>query len=236
MDYKNYKYEFDVDNCCWKSVCGLKDTPKCCSACVRYMKMQYLLGNSLLPKSWWMPKRFETDETNPDYEAHKRCIEIKNNIQQFVKEGKQLLIYSAMTGVGKTHMAIRLLLTYLAEIWESTSFRPRAMFIQVDKLFTEQKMGYGGKSDYFEFIMANYESVDLIVWDDIATENMTDAQYSLLFTMINDRVFGSKANIFTTNKTPEELYNILGDRLYSRMVAGAEHIHFVGSGDKRFVG
>lgn len=234
MDYKDYKYEFDINLCCWKNVCGIKGSPKCGVTCPRYTKMHYLLGNSLLPKAWWMPKEFYTSEDNIDYEAHIRCFDIKKDILNFVNNGKQLIIYGKNSGSGKTHISTRLLLAYLGKVWELTSFRPRAMFIQLEKLFNEQKKSYSQNSTYKDFIMSNYEDVDLIVWDDIGlNEELNQQQYDLLFTIINERELLGKSNIFTTNKSKEELFKYLGERLYSRIVRSAEWIEFKGTDNRR---
>lgn len=234
MDYKNYKYEFDIEMCCWKHVCGIRDSERCGVTCPRYTKMHYLLGNSLLPKQWWLPKDFFTSEDHIDYEKHKRCFEIRNDILNFVKQGKQLVIYGKNSGSGKTHISTRLLLAYFSKVWELTSFRPRGMFIQLEKLFNEMKKSFDQPSDYKDFIMNNYEDVDLIIWDDIGLNNELDQkQYDLIFTIINERELRGKANIFTTNKNKEQLYKYLGERLYSRIVRPAEFIEFNAEDNRR---
>ena len=227
-DYRDYKYEFNIESCCWKSVCGIRGTPKCCELCPRYTKMHYLLGNSLLPKAWWMPKEFCTSEDDIDYEAHKRCFEIKNDIVNFVKEGKQLIIYGKNSGSGKTHISTRLMLAYFSKIWELTSFRPRALFIQTQKLFAELKK-YGQESYYKNFILENAD-VDLIIWDDLGVDGSLDEkQHDFIYSIINEREMNKKANIFTTNKSSQELYDYLGERLYSRIVRTSEIIEFKNS-------
>lgn len=224
MENSDYRYEFNVEMCCWKDVCGLKGTYKCGVTCPRYTKMHYLLGNSLLPKQWWLPKQFDTFEDHPDYKEHLKCFEIKNNILNFVTSGKQLIIYGRKSGSGKTHISTRLLLAYFGKIWEMTAFRPRALFIDVQKLFNEI---HKFDSNYKEFIIANISSVDLVVWDDLGVANSLDVkQNDLLFTLINEREMNGKSNIFTTNKNKDELLNYLGERLYSRIVRPAEFIEF----------
>ena len=224
MDNFDYKYEFDKNKCSWKDVCGLIDGPYCDITCPRYTKMHYLLGNSLLPEQWWYPKQFDTYEEHPDYLAHLRCFEIKSNILEFVKSGKQLIIYGRKSGSGKTHISTRMLISYFSKIWEMTPFRPRALFVDVQKLFSEINKF---DSVYKDYIIKNAKDVDLIVWDDLGVNNtLTEKQSDLLFTIINEREMGEKANIFTTNKSKEELLSYLGERLYSRIVRTAEFIEF----------
>ncbi len=224
MDNIDYIYEFNVEKCCWKDVCGLNGSMRCGVTCPRYTKMHYLLGNSLLPEQWWIPKQFDTYEGHPDYEAHLKCFKIKSEILDFVNKGKQLIIYGRKSGSGKTHISTRLLLAYFSKIWEMTAFRPRVLFIDVQKLFNEINKF---NSTYKEFIVANMSSVDLVVWDDLGVSNSLDVrQNDLLFSMINEREMNGKANIFTTNKNKEELLGYLGERLYSRIVRPAEFIEF----------
>lgn len=230
MENTNYRFEFDLNICCWKNVCGLIHSSHCCETCPRYTKMHYLLGNSLLPKQWWTPKPFDTYPEHIDYPAHMRCFEIKNNIVNFVKDGKQLIIYGRKSGSGKTHISTRLLLSYLSKIWEMTSFRPRALFVDVQRLFNEINKF---DSEYKEFIIKNVAEVDLIVWDDIGVGSSLDTrQNEFLFMLINEREMNNKSNIFTTNKNQDELFNYLGERLYSRIVRPAEFIEFKSSDNR----
>jgi len=224
MEKPDYTYEFDIEYCCWKAVCGLRNTDRCGVTCPRYTKMHYLLGNSLLPKCWWVPKPFYVNEDSVDFDSHMSCVEIKKDILNFVKEGRQLLIYSRSSGTGKTHMSTRMLLAYFSKIWEDTPFKPRGLFIDSQKLLNDTKRF---DSEYKDYIMANIATVDLVVWDDMGVEeSLTVPQFDMLFSIINERELNGKANIFTTNKNPEELYKFFGEKLYSRIVRSATIIEF----------
>ena len=53
-----------------------------------------------------------------------------------------------------------------------------------------------------------------------------------MFSIINERELNGKANIFTTNKNPDELYKFFGEKLYSRIVRSATVIEFKSSDNR----
>ena len=130
-------------------------------------------------------------------------------------------------------MAIKLMLAYLGANCKYLWWHPKALFVSMDELFTEQRNKFNGGSEYYDYLMQTYADVDLIVWDDIGVTQMTATQYELLFTLINKRILAEKSNIFTTNKTKEELPMYLGTRLYSRIIGSSETIEFKTTEDIR---
>ena len=229
--YPGYKYKFDINLCPFAKKCDKQK--ECVDGCGTYKNYYILCWNSMLPKSWWLPRPFITDETFTDYEAHKRCLKIKCNMVDFVDNGMNLVICGKTPGTGKTHMAIKLMLAYLGANCKYLWWYPKALFISIDELFTEQRNKFNGGSEYYDYLMQTYADVDLIVWDDIGVTQMTATQYELLFTLINKRILAEKSNIFTTNKTKEELPMYLGTRLYSRIIGSSETIEFKTTEDIR---
>ena len=70
------------------------------------------------------------------------------------------------------------------------------------------------------------------MFDEISYKPATSFELETLLNIINTRIDMGKANIFTSNDSPEEFRNKLGDRLYSRVINTSTLIQFVGS-DKR---
>lgn len=229
----SYKFTFNADNCCWKNVCGIKETPSCSEHCVRYMKMHYLLYHSLLPEYKWFPKPLYISENDPDYNAFITLTEIKNDISNFVKEGKSLYICSSTNGNGKSHWAQRILISYLSKIWNTTDFRPRALFIDTETLLQEMKNNsFTEPSEYFRFVDKHIKDVDLVVWDDFGSSVPTERELKVLFSYINTRELAHKSNIYTSNVFGENLKESIGKRLYSRVYKNSIVINFKGT-DKR---
>lgn len=235
MNYKKYEYVFDPEKYCpWVDGCKKRERGECIrGGCFKYSNYYYMFGNSLLPEKYRVPKPFLTNEEHVDHNAHLRLAEIKEDMIGFVQNGGNLIIMSKHCGCGKTHFAVRMLLKYFYERLKYANFEPKGLFIDVSRLFAELKMSYVGKSDYLEFVMENIDA-DLIIWDDICSEEMTPQQYTFLFALINRRDLAGLANIYTANGDEQDLYQKLGEKLFSRIYVQSEKIVFNG-GDYRNV-
>lgn len=222
----SYKYEFDKDYCPYRKVCKLYDTQDCNGSCIRYMKMHYLLENSLLTKKQQSPAKLLPDDV--DIKAYEDLDAIKRNIVEFVNSGKNLVICSASTGNGKTTWAVKLIMKYFSEIWSTDSFNTRGLFINVAKYLSELKSNISQKSDYISHIRENVLDADIVIWDDLGSKDMTQFEFDEIFNIIENRVELGKTNICTSNNTKEKLKEMFGDRLYSRLVIGGKLIVFYG--------
>ena len=212
------------EDCWYKDVCELE----CSNSCIRYLEMSYLISNSGIPLALQTPPKLEASKV--DYEAYLRLQEIKDNIEDFVKEGKNLLIVSSTTGNGKTTWAIKLLLKYFDRIWAGNGFRKRGLFVHVPTLLAKIK-------NFEDTSLAEYKDLlvncDLVVWDDIASTGLSQYDYSQLLVFIDQRVLSKKANIFTSNATSEDDFvKAFGVKLTSRVVNTSEKIVFKGK-DRR---
>ena len=61
---------------------------------------------------------------------------------------------------------------------------------------------------------------------------MTDYEHQILFQYIDDRLNAGKSNIYTSNKNREQLEELIGDRLASRVYNCSTVIKFIEE-DKR---
>ena len=91
------------------------------------------------------------------------------------------------------------------------------------------------KGDSETFDAMQYEelfNVDLLIIDDLGTENMTEARRSELFNILNTRLLNeSKKHIKTlisTNKDLKELVNYYDQRIVSRILGNFEICRFFG--------
>ena len=77
--------------------------------------------------------------------------------------------------------------------------------------------------------MQNLESVDLVVFDDIAVSGVSQYDYTQLFNIINKRMMAEKSTIFTSNIVDyEQLEELFGPRLASRVYTNSEIIELKG--------
>jgi DNA replication protein DnaC len=84
----------------------------------------------------------------------------------------------------------------------------------------------------FDCIKSELPNVDLVIWDDIASTDLSSYDHSQLLTYIDQRVLSEKSNIFTGNLDNPEITKALGIRLASRVWNSSTRIELKGR-DKR---
>lgn len=219
---KDKDYEQN-SNCWYKDVCNLN-----CNNCIRYIEMSYLVDNSGIPEAKRYPKELEAD--NKDYNSFVRLAEIKDSITDFVYNRNNLLIVSEYTGNGKTSWAIKLLLKYFNDIWAGNGFRVRGMFVHVPTLLLKLKNFNEPLSEEYK---QNLMECDLVIWDDIASIDISKYDYSQMLSYIDYRLIDGKSNIFTSNRCIlKDFEESLGSKLASRIWNTSEVIRFYGK-DRR---
>lgn len=214
------------EDCWYREVC----TQDCSFSCIRYLEMSYLMENSGIPKSKQKPiDLYPSDE---DYDAFVRLAEIKQHIDEFVKDGRNLYITSAKTGNGKTSWAIKLLMKYFDKVWAGNGFNVRGYFIHIPSLLLNLK-DFNNQNTDINKIKKNLLTADLVVWDDIASTVVSNYDYSQLLMFIDTRCLNDKANIYTGNlNTKSALNKMLNDKLASRIWELSEIVELKGK-DRR---
>ena len=219
-------------NCDFSLNCKLKNTGYCSESCERFTKLNYLFTNSLVPSNLIMPKSLYIDADGSDKQIFTYLKSVQKNIKTNIDSGLNLYLYSNIPGNGKTSWSIRLLKAYFYSIWYKCDLTPKALFINVPRYLLELKSNIDEKSDYILHIKHNVMNCDLVVWDDIATKSATEFEHEHLLSMIDYRLNNGKSNIFTSNVSPDDLHNLLGSRLASRVINESRLIQFKGK-DKR---
>ena len=218
-----------IEDCWYKEVCNKED---CSNGCIRYIEMKYLIENSNLPKKRCNPDRLTLYPQECDYDAFVELQQIKDNIVQFVEDGQNLYIASHYTGNGKTTWSIKLMLKYFDEIWAGNGLKVRGIFVNVPTLLNKIKANISDKDPKVDELLANLTTADLVVWDDIGSDNLSQYDHAQLLSYIDQRVVDEKANIFTGNTLDTEMTKAVGERLKSRIWNNSKVIIFYGE-DRR---
>ena len=221
----------DSSKCWLKETCNQKHCNDA-NGCLILFKLDYLYKEAGIPLNTRKNLSLRVDSDGTDLNEFKQLKSIQDNIEQFVKNGDQLLIHSKQCGNGKTSWALRLVQTYFNKIWLKTELKCKALFINVPYFLLALKDNISNKSEYIQHIKENVLDCDLVVWDDIGTKNSTVFESENLLSMIDGRVLNNKANIFTSNLSDAELHEALGDRLASRVCNLGANI-ILNGGDKR---
>lgn len=224
------------DDCYISNSCLKHKNGKCAknSFCLFLFKLDKLFDESLLTTTQRRPFNLILDSDLSDEKSYTFVANIKRNINQFVKDGKNLYIYSSIPGNGKTSWAVKLLQTYLYNICYNADLRCHALFINVPRYLLELKNNISEKSDYISHIKNNVYDAEIVVWDDIATKVSTEFEHEHLLSIIDQRINLGKTNVFTSNIPPNDLCTLLGSRLASRVINTSNTVEFIGQ-DKRGV-
>lgn len=173
------------------------------------------------------------DKDGTDKDVFRGLQEISSHIEDFVLQGNQLYLHSTIAGNGKTSWALRLLQQYFEEIWSKSPLVCRGLFISAPRFLLELKDNISQQSDYISHIKENILKADIVIWDDIATKNVTTPfEGEHLLSYIDNRIELGKCNIFTSNLNDQEMHEVLGDRLASRICNLSYNLEFKGA-DKR---
>ena len=213
----------------------LRDKDNCdlnCNFCTRLYKMDDLYNRSLLSKKQRERVQIRIDEDGTDREQFGVLKSISDNITEFVSNGSNLYIHSSTCGNGKTLWAIRMIQSYVGKIWYRSEFECRALFIHVPKFLIALKDNISNPSEYIAHIKENVDNADIVVWDEIGTKAPSQFEHENLLSLINNRIDNNKTNIYTSNLNSDQLRDVIGDRLYSRVVNLSTDIELYGQ-DKR---
>lgn len=202
------------------------------NGCLILTKLDFLYKEANVPLNLRAKKSLVVDADGSDLNAFRQLSDIQNNIMSFVNDGNSLYIWSTQAGNGKTSWSLRLLQTYFNKIWLNTSLSCKALFINVPYFLQALKDNISVKSEYISHIKENATKCDLVIWDDISNKTGTDFEISSLLSLIDGRLIYGKANIYTSNVSPNDLKNYLDIRLGSRIATASQCIQLVG-GDKR---
>lgn len=165
----------------------------------------------------------------------KNIENIKNIAQKFIDnfddvEEKNLL-FIGNTGLGKTFLsnciAYELLKKGKTVLYQSSSTMLDSI---IDYKF--------GKQENSENIYNNILSVDLLIIDDLGTENINSLKFAELFNIINTRLLNQNKHItktiISTNLNIDNLFKIYDERIVSRLVGYYNICRFFGD-DIRFI-
>lgn len=219
-----YEYNFNREECWFKNTCvDYGNDEKCMLFCPKFRYLHFHAKQSLMTEKQQHPPKLATPKE--DEKAYNRLVEIRADIAKYVKIGKNLVIKSERFGNGKTTWMTKLAMQYMSTL--RTNKEPKVMWVNCARFCLQMKnmvAGYTHKD--LHFLLDHIERADLVVWDDVAVEDMTSYDYLNLYTYINYRMDAGLSNFYTINVSDKNAEKILGNRLFSRIMFGSEVITF----------
>ena len=224
----------DIDyrlKCWYKFGCYLaKDG--CERICPRYLEMNFLINNCGMTSVQKYLQQLQPDDI--DIPAFIRLKEIKDNIVDFVQNGKNLFIESTNIQTGKTTWSLRLMYKFFDEIWSGNGFRCRGYYLYMPEFLTNIKNFSYRDTDEFKELDRILKTVDVVIWDDILGQELTPNEQNLIAFYIEKRINTDKCNIFNGTAIEGLTWEqILGKRIAQRLQVNCELVQLRGKTHKK---
>lgn len=210
---------------CWYSGRCNKEKPNCIENCLRYNNMSILVNNSGLPLDLQYPVILQPDR--PDIQAFEILNSLKHKIEDLVKDGQCIYIWSERCGNGKTTWSAKLLMSYFNRIWVYSQLKCRGIYLYTPTFLNALKTQFLNNTSVSEYV-ENIKNAELVVFDDLGVGKLSDFDKNNLLDIIDYRLNNHKSIIFTSNLNQDGLVNLFGDRLASRIYNTSIVIQFRG--------
>lgn len=128
---------------------------------------------------------------------------VRNQIKGYIDGDEYNIVLIGDTGVGKSH------LSYSALKGLSDYTKKMGLFINVVDLLAKIKEDFSLEAEYIRRIA----EAEWLVLDDLGTEKASEWSNGILYSILNKRT----KTIITTNLSPQEIRDIYGKRVYSRV-------------------
>ena len=134
----------------------------------------------------------------------------KEFINDFEKEDVKSLFFFGNTGLGKTFLS--------AAIAKEVADKGHSVLYFSAKQLLSMMTDYDfGRIPEKKQLCESVFTTDLLIIDDLGSEQQTAYSISTLFDIINSRLLNGKKMIINTNLSPRDLHTLYSDRIYSRI-------------------
>ena len=212
--------------------CKQKDSTNCNDYCILNLQLNNVYRLSNVPARYQKDMQLVPDPC--DRELFLYLKDFRTSVVDHVKQGHGLFLCSKNKGNGKTAWACKILADYFKHVALANNLRCRGLFVSVPEFLQDLRKNMDSFDEDLLDFQNNIKRVDIVIWDDIGTENPSKWVREQLYTFINHRESRGLCQIFTSNLLLEELDHeqYLGSRIVSRIKGQCKVIEFKGT-DKR---
>jgi DNA replication protein DnaC len=157
-------------------------------------------------------------------ENSKKLLDIaKDFVKNFDNGTASNLLFAGSSGTGKTFLS-SCIANELIKNGHTVLYQTAPLLL--DKIFDYK---YGDNTKNAKELYDNVYNVDLLIIDDLGTENQTGAKFAELFNIINARILEqNKKTIISSNFDLQKLSEMYDHRLISRLIGNFSICRFYG--------
>lgn len=190
----------------------------CNNLCGAYNVLYALYTISGIPAKYQYNIELKPDAG--DMAAFISLEKFKENILEHTANGDNLYIWGKSTGCGKTSWACKIMGYYFRKIVFHTDLEQEGLYIYLPKFLEDLRNAYDrdrADADFYT-LLYSLDKCKLLIIDDIGSERVSEWVRERLVSIINERVSNGLSTIYTSNLSPEEFKEKLGDRIGSRVI------------------
>ena len=195
-----------------------KDRSECSELCGGYRVLRALYTLSRIPVRYQYNIALKPEPK--DVKAFEGLNDFKENVIKNV------------TGSGKTSWACKIMSHYFRKIAFNSGLENEGLYIFLPTFLEDLRNSYDNPDPDFEQVLDMLKKCKLLIIDDIGAERVTEWVRERLVSIINTRVGAGLSTIYTSNLSPEELKDELGDRISSRVLGSSMVVEITGA-DRR---
>ena len=217
---------------CYAEAYCQKDKSSCSELCGGYRVLRALYNLSKIPTGYRYHIALSPQQR--DLEAFEYLNSFKESIVDNVKHGRSLYIWGKNTGCGKTSWACKIMSHYFRKIAFSSGLENEGLYIYLPVFLNNLRNSFDNKTPEFEEELEMVTACNLLIIDDIGSEKLTEWVRERIVSIIHTRVSNGLSTIYTSNLSPDELKEEMGDRIASRIL-GCSHVVEITGADRRSV-
>lgn len=158
--------------------------------------------------------------TGEELQTMRKILDFTRNYAENFTTGAKSLMMSGNTGLGKTHLSLaiaeRVIRRGIGVIYDST--------INILSKIEAEKYGFQHSTETLNAVL----EADLLILDDLGTEQGTQFHNSTIFNIIDTRLHRRKSTIISTNLSLDDIAGRYGARTASRLSSTFTQLRFTG--------
>lgn len=217
---------------CYAEAYCKKEKSSCSELCGGYRVLRALYKLSKIPTGYQYNIALSPQQR--DLDAFEALNAFKESVIENVEAGANLYIWGKNTGCGKTSWACKIMGYYFRKIAFSSGLENEGLYIYLPVFLDNLRNSFDNKSPEFEEELEMVNKCKLLIIDDIGSEKLTEWVRERIVSIIHTRVSNGLSTIYTSNLSPEELKEEMGDRIASRILGCSNVVEITGA-DRRGV-